>query len=202
MKYAKKCKKLKFKIILIYTCSKAKISRRIRFWIQNGAIFNRFLAKWNFSYFFVVFCIFLKKFQKIDLKQIFPEDLTLFRSHIQILVNMFFQKSCFLLSGRVIGASKKREKNFKKDGVSRWQCETVSMYSPIAHGHITRFNGLWGPWNDHVCTMSPQCAVSFIVAPMFHIRASYGPIELCFGYDALLGLCYHTFRAYDPILGP
>ena len=34
---------------------------------------------------------------------------------------------------------------------------------------------------------------------MFHISVSYGPIELCFGYDALLSFCYHISRAYDPI---
>ena len=48
-----------------------------------------------------------------------------------------------------------------------------------------------------------QCAlnvqISLIVASIFHISAVYGPIELWFAYDALMVLCYHNFRAHDPI---
>ena len=75
MKNAKKCKKLKFKIMLIYTCSKAKISRRIRFWSQNWAIFNRFLAKWNFSYFLWFFVFFWKSFRKLIWNRFFRRTL-------------------------------------------------------------------------------------------------------------------------------
>ena len=38
-----------------------------------------------------------------------------------------------------------------------------------------------------------------IVASNFHISAIYGSIEFCFGYDALVGLCYHNSKAHDPI---
>ena len=41
--------------------------------------------------------------------------------------------------------------------------------------------------------------ISLIVASLFHIFAVYCSIGLCFGYDALVGLCYHTSRAHDPI---
>ena len=41
--------------------------------------------------------------------------------------------------------------------------------------------------------------ISLIVASIFHISAVYGPIGLCFGYDAPIGTCYHNFRAHDPI---
>ena len=75
MKNAKKCKKLKFKIMLIYTCSKAKISRRIRFWSQNWAIFNRFLAKWNFSYFLWFFVFFWKSFRNLIWNRFFRRTL-------------------------------------------------------------------------------------------------------------------------------
>ena len=47
------------------------------------------------------------------------------------------------------------------------------------------------------CTLNGQ--ISLIVASIFHISAVYGPIRFCFGYDALVGLCYHTSGAHDPI---
>ena len=47
------------------------------------------------------------------------------------------------------------------------------------------------------CTLNVQ--ISLIIASIFYFSAVYGPIELCFGYDALIGLCYHNFRAHDPI---
>ena len=31
--------------------------------------------------------------------------------------------------------------------------------------------------------------ISLIVATIFDISAVYGPIRLCFGYDALVGVC-------------
>ena len=31
-----------------------------------------------------------------------------------------------------------------------------------------------------------------------HISAIYGPIELRFGYDAPVGLCYHISRVHAP----
>ena len=50
--------------------------------------------------------------------------------------------------------------------------------------------------------MSPcslNVGISLIVARILHISASYGPIELYFGSDALVGLCYYILRAHDPI---
>ena len=47
------------------------------------------------------------------------------------------------------------------------------------------------------CRLNVQ--ISPIVALLFHISAVYGPIGLCFGYDAPIGPCYHNFRAHDPI---
>ena len=37
------------------------------------------------------------------------------------------------------------------------------------------------------------------LASNFDISAVYGPIGLCFGYDAPVGLCYHIPRAHGPI---
>ena len=37
------------------------------------------------------------------------------------------------------------------------------------------------------------------LASNFDISAVYGRIGLCFGYDAPLGLYYHTYRAHAPI---
>ena len=45
------------------------------------------------------------------------------------------------------------------------------------------------------CTLDVQ--ISLIVTSISYISAVYGPIELCFGYNALIGLCYHNFRAHD-----
>ena len=42
------------------------------------------------------------------------------------------------------------------------------------------------------CLFNAQ--ISLIVASIFHISAVYGPIWLCFGYDAPIGPFYH-----DPI---
>ena len=86
----------------IYMSSRPKISRRFRFSSQNWAISSRFHANLNLSFSEVVFCVFKKNFQKFDLNRIFPVNLNLLRSHRQILVSMFFQKSYFLLSGRVL----------------------------------------------------------------------------------------------------
>ena len=47
------------------------------------------------------------------------------------------------------------------------------------------------------CPLNVQ--ISPIVASIFHISAVYGPIGLCFGYDAPVGFCYHIFRAYSLI---
>ena len=35
----------------------------------------------------------------------------------------------------------------------------------------------------------------------FIISAVCGPIELCFGYDTPVGLCYHISRAHGHIIG-
>ena len=48
------------------------------------------------------------------------------------------------------------------------------------------------------CPLNVQ--ISLIVASIFHISAVYGPIGLCFGYDAPVGFCYHISRAYSPII--
>ena len=40
--------------------------------------------------------------------------------------------------------------------------------------------------------------LAFLVSN-FNISAVYGPIGLCFGYDAPVGLCYHISRAHGPI---
>ena len=47
------------------------------------------------------------------------------------------------------------------------------------------------------CTLNVE--ISLIVASIFYFSAVYDPIELCFGYDALIGFCYHNFRAHYPI---
>ena len=47
------------------------------------------------------------------------------------------------------------------------------------------------------CPLNVQ--ISLIVASIFHISAVYGPIKLCFGYDAFVGFCYHISRAHVPI---
>ena len=39
------------------------------------------------------------------------------------------------------------------------------------------------------------------MALKFNISAVYGPIELCFGYDAAVSLCCHISGAYGPIIG-
>jgi hypothetical protein len=74
--------------------------------------------------------------------------------------------------------------------------------------HISRAHGSIGLVSTEApkmtqCTLNMQ--ISVIVASIFHILAVYGPIGFCFGYDALVGLCYHNFRAHDPInrfIGP
>ena len=43
--------------------------------------------------------------------------------------------------------------------------------------------------------------ICFFLALKFDILAVYGPIGLCFGYDAPVGLCYHVFKAHGPITG-
>ena len=39
--------------------------------------------------------------------------------------------------------------------------------------------------------MTPCPQISLIVVSIFHILAVYGPVGLCFGYDAPVGFCYH-----------
>ena len=53
-----------------------------------------------------------------------------------------------------------------------------------------------GPYSDYVC-FKPQSTA--FLALNFDISAVYGRIGLCFGYDAPLGLYYHTCRAHAPI---
>ena len=47
------------------------------------------------------------------------------------------------------------------------------------------------------CPLNVQ--ISPIVASIFYISAVYGPIGLCFGYDAPIGPFFHNFRAREPI---
>ena len=47
--------------------------------------------------------------------------------------------------------------------------------------------------------MSLIVQISPIIASISHISAVYGPIGLCFGYDAPIGPFYHNFRAREPI---
>ena len=53
-----------------------------------------------------------------------------------------------------------------------------------------------GPQNDYVCFKLRHIA---FLASNFDISAVYGLIGPCFGYDAPLGLYYHTCRAHAPI---
>ena len=48
------------------------------------------------------------------------------------------------------------------------------------------------------CPLNVQ--ISPIVASIFHISAVYGPIWLCFGYDASIGPFYHN--PFDQFRGP
>ena len=47
------------------------------------------------------------------------------------------------------------------------------------------------------CPLNVQ--ISLIVASIFHIPAVYGPIGLCFGYDAPVGFWYLIFKTHGPI---
>ena len=64
-----------------------------------------------------------------------------------------------------------------------------------AHGPITSF-GVTGAPKMSQCTLNVQ--ISLILASIFHILAVYGPIGFCFGYDALVGLCYHELMSSWP----
>ena len=41
--------------------------------------------------------------------------------------------------------------------------------------------------------------ISLILALIFHISDVSGPIGLCFGFDAPMGLCYNVSKAHGPI---
>ena len=57
-----------------------------------------------------------------------------------------------------------------------------------------------GASGAHEVTPCPLIVqTSPIVASISHISAVYGPIGLCFGYDAPIGPFYHKFRAREPI---
>ena len=53
-----------------------------------------------------------------------------------------------------------------------------------------------GPQNDYV-HLKPRY-IAFL-APNLDISAIYSCIRLCFGYGALVGLCYHICGAHAPI---
>ena len=59
--------------------------------------------------------------------------------------------------------------------------------------------GLRAPGAPKMTPCPLDVRISFTVASMFYISASYGPIELYFGSDALVGLCYYILRAHYPI---
>ena len=59
--------------------------------------------------------------------------------------------------------------------------------------------GLRAPGTPKMSPCPLNVGISLIVATILQISASYGPIELYFGYDALVGLCYYILRAHDPI---
>ena len=49
-------------------------------------------------------------------------------------------------------------------------------------------------------TQSPlNVPIPLILALIFHISDVYGPIGLCFGIDAPMGLCYIVSKAHGPI---
>ena len=58
--------------------------------------------------------------------------------------------------------------------------------------------GLKAPGAPKITTCPHNVRISLIVDSMFYIPASYGPVELCFGYDAPVCLGYYIFRAHGP----
>ena len=54
--------------------------------------------------------------------------------------------------------------------------------------------GLGALRTPKMTTIPLNARISLIVASIFHISTIYGLIGFCFGYDALLGLCYHKSR--------
>ena len=53
--------------------------------------------------------------------------------------------------------------------------------------------------DDYVRQEKEKFFASISETSNFDISAVHGPIVLCFGYDAPVGVCYLIFRAYGPI---
>ena len=58
--------------------------------------------------------------------------------------------------------------------------------------------GLRAPGAPKMTPCPLNVRICLIVNSMFYIPTSYGPAELCFGYDALLCLGYYISRAHGP----
>ena len=54
--------------------------------------------------------------------------------------------------------------------------------------------GLGASGAPKMTTYPLNVQMSLIVASIFYISAVYSPNWFCFGYDALVGLCYHNSR--------
>ena len=61
--------------------------------------------------------------------------------------------------------------------------------------------GLGAPGAPKMTPCPLNVRISLIVASILEISSVYGLIGLRFGYDALVGLCYHVFKAHGPITG-
>ena len=74
-----------------------------------------------------------------------------------------------------------------------WISATISL------GLMALSLSLGAPGAPKIPLSPPNVWISSILTLVFDISAVYGPIGLCFGYDAPVGLCFHISRAHGPI---
>ena len=61
--------------------------------------------------------------------------------------------------------------------------------------------GLGAPGAPKITICPPNVRITSVLTIIFDISVVYDPIELCFGYDTPVGLCYHISRAHGHIIG-